>query len=1094
MTLTGAPDGTPEPIGTISPGDGSLTDGSELAAPESAISDSMSVAFWTAVSRLTGVLRGITIAAVLGATYFANTYQFTNSLPNLIFYGLLAGSMFASLLIPALVHHIDAGDRQATARIAGGLLGVAVLGMLALVPIAAVTTPWLLHLGSADVANAAAAHSQAHEGAVLILLFLPQVPLYAIVTTAVAVMNAHRRFALAAAAPALENLGTITVLGVAALLYSRTVTTHDVPFSLLILLGAGTTGAVLLHASAQWWGARRVGVVLVPSAGWRDPDVRATIRRALPAAAQAALVAVQVGTLMLVADRVAGGVVAVQLGINFYSLPVALGATPVAISLVPRLSRMTAPAQVGLFRDTWVRGLVFASFLVVPAATAYVVIARPLAGAIGFGAFAAGGGRALIAAALAGLGLAVVGETLFAVTSYAYYARKDTSRPLRGMVIQTVVCAVGIATVAHLRGAALLTGLGLAYSAGTIAAAGYLVHRMRRALPRGGEPTLRPLLRTAACSAIMAVPVWAAARYLAGSVRTAAGHAAVMIVICLAGAGIYFAAQAAVRAPQMEWLAGALLGRWRRWPAHAAAAALLPVRQPLPSWHPHRPLADAMQLIGPWLRRRQLDAALLVAPLAVGALTVVKLKYAVGAVILIMLIGWVMARPAVGAYLLVLLTPLVVGLNAGLAVPGVRLNEALMAVVGVGVGLRWLVRVRTGEVRWPRIGAVDICLIAVCVTSSVVPLAMMLVRQRPITSDDLLYSIVLWKLFAEYVIVRAAITTREQALRCLVLLMVAAAVVSLVGITQAGGVSSVNAFLSKYTSSGGLVPVEGSDRGGSLVGLPAAAADLDILSLGIAIAMIARGYPHRLWLGGLAVVYVLGVVAAAEFATVIGLVIVVAALMLLTRSARIAAYAAPVAALAGVLLWPIIQTRLAGFQSDTGLPLSWVDRLFNLRTFFWPVLFSDNNWVLGVEPAARVATPLYAGGYVWIESGYTWLLWGGGIPLLASYLAFAGSALRRACAYARRADPAGVAATALAAALCSQVVLMTLDPHLTYRGSGDELFMILALVRVLPARRSLGVRRSQPAAAAATAPLAQGSTRINVPLISSRKGLAVRQS
>jgi len=28
---------------------------------------------------------------VLGATFFANTYQFTNSLPNLIFFGLRPG-------------------------------------------------------------------------------------------------------------------------------------------------------------------------------------------------------------------------------------------------------------------------------------------------------------------------------------------------------------------------------------------------------------------------------------------------------------------------------------------------------------------------------------------------------------------------------------------------------------------------------------------------------------------------------------------------------------------------------------------------------------------------------------------------------------------------------------------------------------------------------------------------------------------------------------------------------------------------------------------------------------------------------------------
>ena len=114
----------------------------ELTSAEGAVGDSMSVAVWTIVSRITGVLRGIVIAAVLGATYFANTYQFTNSLPNLVFYGLLAGSLFTSILVPALVPHVDTGDARAQGRIAGGLLGIVMVGMIGLVPVAAFATPW----------------------------------------------------------------------------------------------------------------------------------------------------------------------------------------------------------------------------------------------------------------------------------------------------------------------------------------------------------------------------------------------------------------------------------------------------------------------------------------------------------------------------------------------------------------------------------------------------------------------------------------------------------------------------------------------------------------------------------------------------------------------------------------------------------------------------------------------------------------------------------------------------------------------------------------------------------------------------------------
>ena len=93
-----------------------------------------------------------------------------------------------------------------------------------------------------------------------------------------------------------------------------------------------------------------------------------------------------------------------------------------------------------------------------------------------------------------------------------------------------------------------------------------------------------------------------------------------------------------------------------------------------------------------------------------------------------------------------------------------------------------------------------------------------------------------------------------------------------------------------------------------------------------------------------------------------------------------------------------------------------------------------------------------ATGFVWIESGYTWLLWGGGIPLLGSFVVFAVTSAKLGWRTARRPGAAGIAGAATFVAICVTTALMVFDPHLTYRGSGDELFMLAALAVSVKAR------------------------------------------
>ncbi|HEY8672904.1 MAG TPA: lipid II flippase MurJ [Candidatus Dormibacteraeota bacterium] len=525
----------------------------------SAAGDSLTVAAWTIVSRVTGLMRFAVIGAVLGPTFFGNTYQFTNSLPNLVYYGFLAGSLFSSLLVPALVRHIDGGDRRASERVAGGFLGMTLIALVVIAPVAVGLGPQAFRLAALGGGHQSDSAAQVHIGQLLILMFIPQIFFYGVVGTATAVMNSRRRFALAAGAPAIENLGTMAVLGAAAMLYGSSTDVTNVPIGEVLLLGLGSTGAVALHAATQWWGARRAGVVLVPLPGWRDSEVRAVVRRALPSLAQAGLGAVQIVTLLVMANRLAGGVVAFQIALNFYYLAIAIGATPVALSLLPRLARMHLAGDVAVFRDTLVRGLALGFFVTIPAAVGYLALAVPLARAISFGRLGTATGVMLVAVALAALSLAVVGQTAFMIATYASYAMKDTRSPLRSMLVQAAVCLTLAASSLFVHGPAVLIVLGLALSASTVVAGFHLNARVWRNLRGAATQRLLPsMARFVVAAALMVGPAWIVAtvvpQWLGGSLGPRVG----ILAAALVGGAVFLALQAWWRSPELGWLAGGL--------------------------------------------------------------------------------------------------------------------------------------------------------------------------------------------------------------------------------------------------------------------------------------------------------------------------------------------------------------------------------------------------------------------------------------------------------------------------------------------------------------------------------------------------------
>src|SRR5438270_3375967 len=288
--------------------------------------------------------------------------------------------------------------------------------------------------------------------------------------------------------------------------------------------------------------------------------------------------------------------------------------------------------------------------------------------------------------------------------------------------------------------------------------------------------------------------------------------------------------------------------------------------------------------------------------------------------------------PALAAYLVIGLTPLTAGINRGAALPLVRPNEAIALLVGIGLATRLIVQLRTGHVPRLRLGAVELSIVLLAVCSSIVPLWWMAVRQQPITNDDLLYALVLWKYLGLYALVRMSVSTDRQIRRCLWISVAAACIVAVLAIFQSLGLFGVPRILATYYAPFGYTNAFAA-RGSSTLGLPAATADLMIYNLAIVSGLWARSRRHRILLLPVAGLLVVAALAAGEFSSAIGLVVAVVCIAVVTNSAQLLRIFLPAGLIASQLLQPVFAARLRGFNSLTGLPVSWTGRLDNLQTY-----------------------------------------------------------------------------------------------------------------------------------------------------------------
>ncbi len=490
----------------------------------------------TAASRAFGFVRVLFVAAVLGTTYLGNAFQASNSFSNVLFELLAAGALSA-VLVPTFVEMLDRGADAEADRLAGALLGAALMGLGAVCVAGVLGAPAIARVLTSGVEDPGPAAEQRELVTFLLRFFVPQVLLYAYGAVATALLYARRRFAVTAAAP----IGN-TVVMVGVLMVFRSVAGPEPGLSLgsgerLLLAAAGTLG-VAAFVGVLVVAARRAGFGLRPRMPGRDPAVRALLRTSAWGIVLQAETGLLLGAALVVGNSIEGGVVAYQVAFVFFLAPYAVLAQPIHTAILPELAGDVARGDLGSFTDSMRWALDSMAVLVVPVSAAFVALALPGMRVVAFGA-AAGEGVELIAAAVASLGIGLYGYGAFLLLARGYYALGDSRTPALvavGSGLGGVGAMLALGQVTN--GAARVAALGAAHSAAYLVGAAVLAGGLSRRTSAALLP--RRLPPAAALATLLGLAAWFAERSVGASDRV--GNAMLLVVVGGVGVAVYMLA------------------------------------------------------------------------------------------------------------------------------------------------------------------------------------------------------------------------------------------------------------------------------------------------------------------------------------------------------------------------------------------------------------------------------------------------------------------------------------------------------------------------------------------------------------------------
>jgi putative peptidoglycan lipid II flippase len=388
----------------------------------------------TLLSRVFGFVRDILIAATLGSGWVADAFVVAFRFPNL-FRRLFGEGAFNSAFVPVFAKKLQTeGGHEAAREFAEDAMAWLVVILLVITIVAEIAMPQLMFV----LAPGFDAEPAKFDLTVLLTrITMPYLLSMCIVALMSGALNSLGRFVESSSVSIVLNGVMMVATFISIWLGYRAEAEAGVIQAWAVFV-AGILQLLLLM-----WGMRRVGLTLRLRWPRVTADVRRLVTLGVPGIISGGVTQINVTIGTVIASLQAGAVSQLYYADRIYQLPLAIVGIAVGSVLLPDVARQLRTGDMAGVMDSQNRSLEFSLLLTIPSTLALAVIPYDIVYVLfEHGAFTSADTTAT-AQLLAMFALGLPGFVLIKVLSPIYFAREDTTTPMRYAAISLTVNTIG---------------------------------------------------------------------------------------------------------------------------------------------------------------------------------------------------------------------------------------------------------------------------------------------------------------------------------------------------------------------------------------------------------------------------------------------------------------------------------------------------------------------------------------------------------------------------------------------------------------------------------------------------------------------------